>query len=355
MKNYRQDLLSLFTRQGFHGVYPQFDLCPAMVDKFEKKFGHRDYVNEFDFAMRHVYESFLTQSFTDWRAKYFANEKFLDTVHFDIWGVAHESTPESMHMNRMYHPMKNFTTIEEFKNYPYPEFDTSKLENFVKQVKKLHADNYFVSGCMHCTIWEAAWYMRSMEEMMMGMIIDDELTNYHLDRITELACKRAEVFARADVDMLFLGDDIGMQHSIMMSHEMYRKFLKERLRKVINSAKKIKPDLLIAYHSCGFVEPFLDDLIDVGVNILNPVQPECMDFAEIHAKYGDKLSFLGTLGTQQLFPYGSPEDVKNETWKNLKIAGEHGGLLPMPTHLVEPEVPLENILSYVEACRDFKF
>ena len=98
----------------------------------------------------------------------------------------------------------------------------------------------------------------------------------------------------------------------------------------------------------------IDDLIEAGVEVLNPVQPECMDFAEIHEKYGEKISFNGTLGTQTTMPFGTPEDVKRVVFRNLEIAGEHGGLCCCPTHLLELEVPWENVEAYVHACKEFK-
>ena len=139
----------------------------------------------------------------------------------------------------------------------------------------------------------------------------------------------------------------------MMSTDMYREWLKPRLAKVIAAAKRIKPDILISYHSCGYITPFIDDLIEIGVDILNPVQPECMDFAEIHEEFGSRISFNGTLGTQTLFPHGTPDEVRAEVFKNLSIAGDKGGLFCCPTHMLEPEVPWENIEAYVEAIRDF--
>jgi uroporphyrinogen decarboxylase len=116
----------------------------------------------------------------------------------------------------------------------------------------------------------------------------------------------------------------------------------------------VKPDLLIHYHSCGYVLPFIGDLIEAGVDILNPVQPECMDFAEVHRQYGDRLSFNGTIGTQKLMPFGTPEQVKSEVRRNLAIAGDKGGLLCCPTHMLEPEVPWENIAAYAEAVGQCK-
>ncbi len=95
-------------------------------------------------------------------------------------------------------------------------------------------------------------------------------------------------------------------------------------------------------------------LIDAGVDVLDPVQPECMDFGEIHAQFGDRLSFHGTIGTQSTMPFGTPDDVRREVFKNLEIAGEKGGLFVCPTHLLEPNVPVENVVAYIKACQDFK-
>ena len=171
---------------------------------------------------------------------------------------------------------------------------------------------------------------------------------------TGLSVSQAEAFARAGVDVLLLGDDIGTQRSIMMSPALYREWLKPRLAKVIARAREIKPDILIQYHSCGFIEPYIEDLIEVGVDILNPVQPECMPFADIYAKYGHLLSFNGALGTQSTLPFGTPEDVRRAVRDALDTAGDRGGLFVCPTHVVEPEVPWENILAYVEACGGYK-
>ena len=140
----------------------------------------------------------------------------------------------------------------------------------------------------------------------------------------------------------------------MMNTKLYCRWLKPSLDMVIAAAKIIKPDLKVQYHSCGYVEPFIPDLIEVGVDILNPVQPECMDFQKLHEQYGDVLSFNGTLGTQTTMPFGTPDDVRRVVFKNLEIAGAKGGLLVCPSHLLEPEVPLANILAYLQACHDFR-
>ena len=258
-----------------------------------------------------------------------------------------------MHMTYMRHPLENVETLEELENYPYPDFASADGSHQAEQVKRIKERDLIALGDMQMTIWECAWYMRSMEELFCDMMMEDEKAEFLFDKVTELSMIRALSYAKAGVDVLFLGDDIGMQHTIMMSEELYCDWIKPRLKKIIDAVKAVNPDILIFYHSCGFIEPMIPHLIEAGIDV-NPIQSECMDFEEIYRKYGDKISFHGTIGTQTVMPKGTPQDVKEAVWRNLDIAGEKGGLFAAPTHMLEPEVPLENILAYVEACRTYK-
>jgi uroporphyrinogen decarboxylase len=349
----RANLLKLWKRQGFDYIPVQFSLCPSLVEEFKKRYGtDKNYAEFFNFSDRGFSANFIKQQTTDWN-KFYTKPEYGPEIKFDIWGVGHEPQPGSMHMTRMYHPMRDFNSIEQFQAYPYPEFNESEFSDAQSKIDEIHEQGFAASACMACTIWEVGWYMRSMEEFMMDMMTCDEKAVYHLDRLTELACKRAAAFAATGLDHIHFGDDIGMQHSIMMSEELYREWLKPRFAQVVKAAKTANPDIIVSYHSCGYVEPFIPDLIEVGVDVLNPVQPECMSFEKIHAEYGDVLSFWGTIGTQTTMPFGSPDDVRKEVIKNLKIAGAKGGLLCTPTHLLEPEVPWENIEAYIDACKNF--
>ena len=258
-----------------------------------------------------------------------------------------------MHMTYMRHPLEDMETLEEIKNYPYPDFAHADGSHQAEQVRRIKERDLIALGDMQMTIWECAWYMRSMEELFCDMMDEDEIAEFLFNKVTELSMIRANAYARAGVDVLFIGDDIGMQHSIMMSEELYCRWIKPRLKKLIDSVREINPEIIIFYHSCGFIEPFIPHLIEAGVDVLNPIQSECMDFEEIYRKYGDKISFHGTIGTQTVMPHGTPQEVKEAVWHNLDIAGEKGGLFVAPTHMLEPEVPLENILAYVEACREY--
>jgi uroporphyrinogen decarboxylase len=358
----RENLLSLYRRTGFEQAPAGFLLCPSLKAEFHKRYPNEtDYMEYFNFPYRIVYDPGFAWNFAeitkipartvDWNIYY--PEGFQHEVKFDTWGVAHEANPSAMHMTQMHHPMKDFTDKQELVDYPWPDFCNMDFSYLQPKVDEIHAKELAVFVFMECTIWETAWYLRGMDNLFIDMAMEDEKAWFLFDKITDLACYRAKKFAMAGADILGLGDDIGMQDSAMMSIEMYRTWLKPCLAKVIKAAKNINPDILISYHSCGYVEPFIEELIDAGVDILNPVQPECMDFSDIHQKYGDKISFNGTLGTQQLIPFGTPEAIKQEVFKNLAIAGKKGGLFCCPTHLLEPEVPWENIEAYVNAIEMF--
>ncbi|HBL77403.1 MAG: hypothetical protein A2W90_21460 [Bacteroidetes bacterium GWF2_42_66] len=361
----RENLISLYNRTGYEYAPVYFVLCPSLITEFEKRYGntvsYRDFFNfpvklisDPGFSWDEVRPGFVPEREFEWDKYY--TEPLHPKARVDIWGIAHEpGSKDCVHMTLMRHPLENLQTLKELEEYPWPDFYQSDFSVFKPEIEGAHANGYAAHVWMECTIWEVAWYLRRMEILMTEMMMEDEKAYFLFDKITELACHRAREFAKLGIDILALGDDIGMQSSTIMDHDLYRAWIKPRLTKVIEAAKSVNPDIIIQYHSCGFAKPFIPDLIEAGIDVLNPVQPEaCMDFGEIHREYGNHLSFNGTLGTQTTMPFATPKQVKELTTKNLGIAGKKGGLLCCPTHMLEPEVPWENIEAYMEACREFK-
>lgn len=349
----RENFLALVRRQGYERVPVEFVLCPHLQEVCKEQLGAEDYQEYFGFPWRRVDDLRLKEHDTEKYRKFYQTP-LAEDADIDEWGVGHEKSPNSMHMTRMRHPLEDMETIEEIMSYPYPDYAQADGSHQKAQVESIKARDLIALGDMQMTIWECAWYMRSMEQLFCDMMDENEIAEFLFDKVTEQSIIRAMSYVKAGVDVLFLGDDIGMQHTIMMSEKLYCRWIKPRLKKLIDTVKAENPDVVIFYHSCGFVDPFIPHLIEAGVEVLNPIQSECMDFEEIHRKYGDKISFHGTIGTQTVMPFGTPEEVKEAVWRNLDIAGEKGGLMVTPTHMLEPEVPLENILAYVEACRTYK-
>jgi len=353
----RENLLSLYRRQGYEYAPVEIMLSPAQLKKFTQKTGkpEKDLAEHFAFPFRGVQGLRQVGPDKSEFLRYYP-DGLRPGAYITGWGVAHEpgSNEASRHFTRMRHPLAGDITMNALMDYPFPKLVGGNEEAQREQAAQIKAHGLTAYGHMSCTVWETSWYMRGMEDLLVDMAEGDEKAAFILDTVTANSVAQAEAFARADVDVIALGDDIGMQRAPMMGLVLYREYLKPRLARVIRAAREIKPDVLVQYHSCGFAAPFIEDLIEVGVDILNPVQPECMPFAEIHAKYGNRLSFNGTLGTQSTMPFGRPEDVRRVVFENLDIAGERGGLFVCPTHVVEPEVPWENIMAYFEACNEYR-
>ncbi len=354
----RENMLALYRRQGYAFAPVEFDMCPALAQKMEAAIGkgvnpadYFDYPEGFARAGM-PWVARIPRKEPDWR-QYFTQTLHAETG-FGDYGIAYEGGYQGAnHFQRMHHPLAAADSLAQFQAYPWPEWDFENIQHMTSAAEVAHCKGYSVKADMACTIWETAWYIRDMAQLMTDMADEDEKATFLLDKITRDSTRRAASFARAGADIIAMGDDIGMQSTIMMSLEMYRHWLKPRLATVIRAAKAAKPDVLIQYHSCGYIEPFIPDLIEAGVDILNPIQPECMDFTNIYAEYGSQLSFNGTIGTQTTMPFGTPAEVRRVTLRNLELAGAKGGLLACPTHLLEPEVPWENVEAYVRACKAF--
>lgn len=350
MSTPRENLLRSMRRQGFDSVpVSSGAFCPSQVEAFRKRFGHDDVAGYFGTPCRHVGVP-LRRRFAD-PIKLFPREELPADTDFDDFGVGHSHRPGCFHMTRMHHPLRGEVELAEIEGYPLPVVRDGALAELRRQSEAIHARGLAVNGGLQMTIWEASWYLRSMEDLMVDMLSDDDRATVLLDRVTDLACARSRLYAEADADIVELGDDIGMQQTAMMAPDLWRRWLKPRLARVIRETREVKPDILIFYHSCGFVLPFLEDLIEVGVDILNPVQPECMDFADVQKLVGGRLSYWGTVGTQTTLPFGTPGEVRAVVRRNLDLCGPAGGIVIAPTHMVEPEVPWANLEAMLDAAR----
>ncbi|MCG2659091.1 MAG: uroporphyrinogen decarboxylase family protein [Kiritimatiellae bacterium] len=355
--NLQKNYLSLVRRQGYKYAPIEFGLSPSFKERWDKMLAGRTVAEYFDYP-----EGFQTRwpagvapaerVAVNWRGFY--SEDLPAGTTFDAnYGIAHvPGTDGSHHFTRMLHPLESFDSLEQFQQYPWPDFVNCRIGNLSKEVKTAHQQGFAV--CVGTgTIWELAWGLRSMEKMMMDMCDDDPKAAWLLDKLADDACHVSGALTRAGVDVIMCGDDVGTQRGLMMSEQFYCEWLKPRLARMIKTAKTINPDVIINYHSDGNILELIPHWIEVGVDILNPVQPECLDFAKIHQEFGSRLSFAGSIGTQTTLPFGTPADVRKTVLRNLEIAGRAGGLICHPSHCIEPEVPVENFAAYVKACKEY--
>jgi uroporphyrinogen decarboxylase len=281
---------------------------------------------------------------------YFTDVEHLDNV--DEWGVGYISA-HFYHFWRHVHPLRNAQSPREIAAYPWPDvLAPYRWAKVPEQVRAWQDQGYPVCAGPPSQLYEQAWYLRGQEQLLLDFFDNPDLAVGLLDTINHVLIEGSRLLAQAGVDVLRLGDDVGSQKGMIMSPDTWRQWLKPRLAFVISTAKRIKPDMLVFFHTDGNVEPIIPDLIEAGVDILNPVQPECMDPVKIKRQYGDRLSFWGTIGTQSTMPFGTAEEVRRVVKERIETVGPEG-LLLAPTHVLEPEVPWENVVAFVDAVEEY--
>ena len=355
MMTHRDRVLAAMGRRVPDRVPMDFRLCPSQLERFRKETGARDPADYFGFGARYV-EAGPTRRCTDF-SRYLPGN--IANMRVDEWGVGSYTTPSSMHFTHLVHPLQRAENAAEIERYPFPDLDAEyRCDGLSAKVAVLRAAGYAVIGNavpLGGTIFWPAYKLRGMQEFLMDLLVNPMIAGALLERVASLVSVLAGKLAAADVDILRLGDDLGTQQGPMMSPALFRQWILPGLRRVIASAKKVKPDILVFLHSDGDIRAFIPDLIAIGVDILNPVQPECMDPAEMKRLFGDRLAFWGTVGTQTTMPFGTPEEVKAVVKERIATVGQGGGLLIAPTHLIEPEVPWENIMAFVEAVEKYGY
>ncbi|MGD2049593.1 MAG: uroporphyrinogen decarboxylase family protein [Chloroflexota bacterium] len=280
-----------------------------------------------------------------------ANSYYMsDAAYIDEWGIgwdvqAYETPFGTGHYTEIVgHPLADDEAI-----YCYQPPDPNRPELYADaaQVIANFKDNYWIVGVTVTTILETAWALRGLEQMLIDLALNPDLANQLLDIPYQYHLAAAKKLVELGVDMIWTGDDIGAQKEMMISPRMWRKYLKPRMVSFISELRAINPGIKIAYHSDGNIMRIIPDLIEIGVDVLNPIQPASMDPAQIKREFGNQLCFWGSIDEQHTLPFGSAADVEAEVRRRLETIGRSGGLILAPTHHVQLDTPLENFWAMV--------
>lgn len=226
--------------------------------------------------------------------------------------------------------------------------DPRRYEGFPKFIEE-HREQFLVCG-IGFSLFERAWTLRGLENFLMDMVLHPGFVEELLDVIVEFDLGLIEEAGRYEFDAFQFGDDWGQQSGVTMGPEAWRRFIKPRVTKLYRAAREQGKHVFI--HSCGAVQELFEDLIEVGVEVFNPFQPEVMDAVEMKRRYGDRLAFYGGVSTQKTLPAGSPQEVRAEVRRLIREVGRGGGYILAPAHDVQRDVPLENLLALLEEVRD---
>jgi uroporphyrinogen decarboxylase len=199
------------------------------------------------------------------------------------------------------------------------------------------------------SLYERAWTLRGMQNLLMDFYDQPEFVYDLLNAIADYNTAQVKAACRYDIDAVYFGDDWGQQRGLQMGPKLWHKFIYPVLKRmygVVRDAGKY-----VFLHSCGDVDELFDDLIGIGLNCFNPFQPEAMDVFALHKQYRGRLTFHGGLSTQRTLPYGTVDDVRRETTRLLEM-GREGGYIFAPAHDVGGDVPLENMLAFINVVQN---
>jgi uroporphyrinogen decarboxylase len=198
------------------------------------------------------------------------------------------------------------------------------------------------------SLFERAWTLRGMENLLMDFMLYPDFVHELLSKIADYNISQIKEAMKYDIDAVYFGDDWGQQNGLIMGYDIWKEFIQPQLKRMYKAVKDEGKYVFI--HSCGDVEELFDDLIEIGVNCFNPFQPEVMDIYGLLNKYRGGLTFFGGLSIQKTLPFGTPKEVRDESEKLIK-AGSGGSYVFSPSHAVEGDTPLANILTFIEVAK----
>jgi len=238
-------------------------------------------------------------------------------------------------------------TKREWVPRPAPE----SIAECAEQTMALQNQGLAVCSAYTCGVFEQLknWYGDS--DALVAPFQDPGRLGCELDRITEWKMALYSAYAQAGVDIVWIGDDLGAQQSLIMSPDHYRQWYRPCHTRIVEQLRKIRPDVRIAFHCCGYVTTLIPDLIEIGIDILEAVQAECMDISLLKRDFGRYLSFWGGVGAQSVLARTTPEEVIDGVRKTLAIMAPGGGYIAAPCHTLTEEVPWESVVAFHEAVQ----
>jgi len=272
----------------------------------------------------------------------FQGKRLGDRLVQDEFGVVWNDLPE----NRGYvehHPLSK----PDLSGYEFPDSYAPGRFYGLKERMEAYSDLFLLAWAGD--LFERAHFLRGLDNLLMDLHLNPQFVHDLLDNILQFLLGNVTQLVELGVDGIFLSDDYGHQQSLLMSPGHWQEFIKPRLKELF---ARIKDAGLYAFlHSCGKVSQIVPDLMEIGLDVLHPIQPEAMDIASLKAEYGDKLAFYGGISTQQTLPSGTPDEVETEVRRTVWLMAKGGGYILAPGITLQQDVPLENILAFIRAAQ----
>lgn len=280
-----------------------------------------------------------------------------DGTFTDEWGIRYRKVKPSkgpgFHTEMVEHPLASVNSEKGLLKFKLPDPHAAHRFDYAKEQVKEYSLQYAIIGVVECTVLELSWYLTGMQKFLVDLYSERPYLIKLMDEILAYNIEVGKELIRLGADIIWTGDDYGTQRGMLISPKLWRRHFKPRMAIVYEEFKKINPKVKIAHHSCGSIRPIIGEMIEIGVEVLNPIQPRAadMDPKSLKEEFGDSLAFFGGIDQQHTMPRGSVEDVKEEVKTRIAELGGGGGYLLAPAHDIQADVPVENTLALFEAAK----
>ena len=290
-----------------------------------------------------------------------------DGLIFDEWHIGRKKVARedgSFYYEMVEHPLSN-ASLADIENFPWPDpYDPARSQELRKHAMKLrHDTDKALIGKFANSIWEQSWWLVGLSEWMLLMMTNPECAHAILNKVCETAIGFMDVGLNEIGDLIDIvrlsGEDLGTQQGPMISIDLYNQYVQPCFQNFWKLTKKKylekNPNGKLMIHSCGNIRPFIPSWIEMGLDILDPIQPRVVGMEPVSLKeeFGKDLVFHGGIDLQHILPFGSPDDVKREVWKYIKALSHAGGYIVAPAHNVQSDVPSENLVALRDAVNEF--
>ncbi len=251
------------------------------------------------------------------------------------------------------YPLAHAATRADIVNFDFPDPHAPGRFDIARQIYGQYHKEYAIVADLETAIFETSWYLVGLEKLLMDMMMQAEYVEELFDRVMEVNLAIGKELVAMGADMVWAGDDFGSQNGMLISPELWRHYFKPRMKYMFDELRKVNPDVIIGWHSCGSIVPIIPEMIEIGLDVLNPLQPLAagMDAERIEATYGDRLVLFGALDIQKLMPTGTPEEIRAEVRRLKSVLGKGGGYIIAPAHNIQDDTPVENILAFFDEAK----
>jgi uroporphyrinogen decarboxylase len=272
----------------------------------------------------------------------------------DAWGIeykGHIDKSGGSYPMITSHPL---LAAKDLSNYIFPSIDKDVDFNDFNSIVAKYKKDFPIMAAVTSTVFEGSWFLRGFDNFLNDLLLEPEFAEELMDKVLDFNLSVALKAIELGADIIWLGDDVGMETGMIISPEMWRKFLKPRYGKIIEKLKSANKEIIIAYHTDGYIEPIIPDFIEIGLDILNSLQPNCNNLTEVKKRYGSKLTFWGGIDVQNAIPFGDAGKVIKEVKERISQLAENGGYIICSSNGIEPsERVIENIFTYYWALEKY--